>query len=79
MDITGQEEAVPSMKRAIRAIKERLRGTIHTLPFRLSLRFIQYPKFFVVLQLNMIPMASGSESAFIGREAGLQVQPDGEL
>ena len=64
MDITGQEEAVPPVERAIRTIKERVRGTIHTLPFRLPLRFMQYLIFLVVLRLNMTPMASGYESSF---------------
>ena len=64
MDVTGQEEAVPPIERAIRTVKERVRGIIHTLPFRLPLRFIQYLLFFVVLRLNMTPTKVSNESAF---------------
>ena len=64
MDITGQEGTVPPVERTIRMIKERVHGTIHMLPCRLSLRFTQYLLFLVVLRLNMTPLASGYESAF---------------
>ena len=64
MDVTGQEEAVPPVERAIRTIKERVRGIVHTLPYRLPLRFMQYLLFFVILRLNMTPTKIGNESSF---------------
>ena len=64
MDVAGQNESVPQIERVIRTVKERVRGFIHTLPYRLPLRFLQYLLFFCVLRMNMTPTVAMSESPF---------------
>ena len=53
LDIAGQEEAVPVAESKIRRIKERARGIINTLPFKIPLKFIAFLIFFCTSRLNM--------------------------
>eukprot|EP01041_Mallomonas_annulata_P013513 gene13513-28663_t len=64
MDISGTEEAVPNVERAIRTVKERVRRIINTLPYCLPIKFIPYLLFFCVLRINMTPYGDREESPF---------------
>ena len=55
LDTTGAGEAVSVVERKIRQIKERLRGIINTLPYRLTEQLESWLVRYVVSRINLVP------------------------
>ena len=53
LDTTGKDEHVVVAESKIRRIKERVRGYINTLPFKVPLRLLTFLVFFCVSRINM--------------------------
>jgi len=60
VNVTGQDEHVPAIERAIRKIKERIRAIVNQLPFKAYLhRLIVEMVYIVVFWLNVFPHTDG--------------------
>ena len=55
-DPAGPGQHVPTVERAIRNIKSKVRGIINTLPYRLPIQWIIYLVEFVTTRINCMPM-----------------------
>ena len=55
MDTTGAGEAASVVERKIRQVKERLRGIINTLPYRLTEQLESWLLRYVVSRINLVP------------------------
>ena len=52
VDVVSKEEHVPEVERYIGICKERCRGIIHSLPFRLSCMLVVWLVYYVVMRVN---------------------------
>ena len=61
IEISGTGSHAPVVERKIRTIKERVRGILNRLPYRLPLTLLKHLVYHAVNRINMIPTLSGSE------------------
>ncbi|MGZ7341295.1 hypothetical protein ACXWSB_09285, partial [Streptococcus pyogenes] len=57
---SSKNEHVATIERAIRQIKERVRGFINTLPYDVTKEMAIYLVYYLVLMINSIPRATSS-------------------
>ena len=62
INLASKGEHVPEIERAIRQIKERVRGFVNTLPYRLPNVMLVYLVYYCVWAINMVPRSGLSES-----------------
>ena len=58
----GNNEHIPVVERKIRTIKERVRGIVNTLPYKLPLKLLALLVLFCVSRINMCPTTALSSS-----------------
>ena len=63
VEAVGNNEHVPVVERKIRVIKERVRGIVNTLPYRLPSKLLGLLVLFCVNRINMTPSAATVSNA----------------
>ena len=63
VEAVGNNEHVPIVERKIRVIKERVRGIINTLPYRLPTKLLPLLVLFCVNRINMTPSIAAANGA----------------
>jgi len=72
---TARNEHVPEVERAIRHVKERVRGIYNTLPYKTSQQMLKYMVYYVCMMINIMPKAN-SAGGISAREAFTGIKTD---
>ena len=61
INIAGPDQHVPAIENRVKTVKERVRCTLHSLPFQLPLFLLQWVVLFCVTRINLLPSTLRSD------------------